>query len=67
MKASTKMVNIMAKVRKKWFSYDLLTLTLLDDSKGEWFGNKGSRYEGEYKDGKRHGQGKQKVIYFMIY
>jgi len=26
---------------------------------GKFFCNSGSRYEGEYKDGKRHGQGKK--------
>jgi len=40
---------------------------LFDYSLGESFLNDGDRYEGEYKDGKRHGQGKIEVIYFMIY
>jgi len=30
---------------------------------GEFFYNIGRRYEGEWKDGKRCGQGKKKVIY----
>jgi len=34
---------------------------------GEYFGNNGNRYEGEWKDGKYHGQGKKEVIYLMIY
>jgi len=40
---------------------------LFDDSLGKWFGNNGDKYEGEYKDGKKHGHGKKKVIYFKIY
>jgi len=62
MKASGKMATGMAKVRNKWLLYDLLILTLFDDSIGEWFGNDGDRYEGEWKDGKYHGQGKKQVI-----
>jgi len=34
---------------------------------GMWFENNGSRYEGEFKDGNRHGQGKREVIYLMIH
>ena len=44
-----------------------LILTLFDDSIGVFFGNNGNIYEGEYKDGKRHGQGRKSMIYFMIY
>jgi len=40
---------------------------LFDDSLGKWFGNNGDKYEGEYKDDKKHGQGKKEAIYFMIY
>ena len=42
--------------------YDLLILALIDDSIGKWCENKGDIYEGEYKDGKEHGQGKKQVI-----
>jgi len=35
---------------------------LFDDSIGKWFWNNGDRYEGEWKDGKEHGQGKKQVI-----
>jgi len=59
MKASLKIATGMAKARKKQFTLWLLILTLFDNSKGEWFGNNGNRYEGEYKDDKRHGQGKK--------
>jgi len=52
MKASGKMANSMAKVRNKWLIYDLLILTLFDDSIGKWFWNNGERYEGKLKDGK---------------
>ena len=62
MKANLKMANSMTKVRNKCLLYDLLILTLFDDSIGEWFGNDGDRYEGEWKDGKYHGQGKKQVI-----
>jgi len=60
MKANFKMTKGKVKVRKSYLLYDLLILTLFDDSKGKWFGNSGDRYEGEWKDGKKHGQGKKK-------
>ena len=41
-------------------------LTLFN-SKGKFFWKNGDRYEGEFKNGKKHGQGKKEVIYFMIY
>jgi len=44
-----------------------LILTLFDDSIGEWFGANGDRYNGEWKDNKKHGMGKKEVIFFMIY
>jgi len=62
MKASGKMTKCMAKVRNKWLLYDLLIQTLFDDSIGKWFWNNGNRYEGEWKDDKKHGQGKKQVI-----
>jgi len=40
---------------------------MFDDSLGKWFGNNGDKYEGEWKNGKMHGQGKKEVINFMIY
>jgi len=39
-----------------------MILAMIDDSIGKWFGNNGDRYEGEWKDGNRHGQGKKQVI-----
>ena len=42
--------------------FDLFILTLLNSSIGKYFYNSGSRYEGEWRDGKQQGQGK-KVIY----
>jgi len=39
MKASGKMAKSMAKVRKSDLVYDLLILTLFDDSIGKWFRN----------------------------
>jgi len=65
MKVSLKMANSMAKVSD--LLDDLLILTLFDDLIGKWFGNNGDRYEGEYKDGFMHGQGKKYVIYLIIY
>ena len=59
MKASGKITKCMAKVRNKWLLYDLLILTLFDDSIGIYFWNNGNRYEGEWKDGNKHGQGKK--------
>ena len=67
MKASIKMTTGMAKVRNNDLLDDLFIQTLFDDSIGEWFGNNGHRYEGEFKDGFRHGQGKKYVIYLIIY
>jgi len=58
MKASGKMANSKVEVRKKWLIYDLFILTLFDDSIGEWFGNNGNRYEGEFKNCLMHGLGK---------
>ena len=52
MKASIKMATGMAKVRNNDLLDDLFIQTLFDDSIGEWFGNNGNRYEGEFKDGK---------------
>jgi len=43
-----------------------LIRTLPDDSIGKWFGNNGDRYEGEWKDGNMHGQGKKEMINLMI-
>jgi len=40
---------------------------LFDDTLGKWFCYNGDRYEGEWKDDKKHGEGKKEVIYFMIY
>jgi len=36
-----------------------LILTSSDDFLGKWFGNDLNKYEGEWKDGNRHGQGKK--------
>jgi len=60
MKESGKMTNRMVKVRKSDFLNDLLILTLLNALIGKLFYNDGGRYEGEWKDGKPHGQGKKK-------
>jgi len=32
---------------------------MFNKSKGKWFGNSGDRYEGEWSDGKKNGQGKK--------
>jgi len=39
---------------------------LFDYSIGKFFWKNGDRYEGEFKDSNRHGQGKKEAIYFMI-
>jgi len=68
MKASLKMAACMAKVRTKGYILWLLDWwTLFYDSLGNWFGIDGVRYEGEYRDSKKHGQGKKEAIHFMIY
>jgi len=59
MKVSGKMTKSMAKVRKSDLLCVLLILTLFDDSKGKLFWNNEIEYEGEWKDGKEHGQGKK--------
>jgi len=43
MKASGKMANSKAKVRKKWFVFCLLILIFFGGSKGKWFGINGNR------------------------
>jgi len=53
------MTNRMVKVRKNYFLNDILILTLLNAFIGKVFRNDGARYEGEWKDGKPHGQGKK--------
>jgi len=45
---------------KQEFTLWFLILTLFDDSKGKWFYDNGIMYEGEWKDDKKHGQGKKK-------
>jgi len=56
MKASGKITKCMAKVKKKWIFYDLLILiSLFDDSIGKMLWNNGDKYEGEWKDDKKHG------------
>jgi len=58
MKVSGKMSTRMANVRKKsltlWFIYSNIFVDII----GKLFWNDGSRYEGEWRDGKYHGQGK---------
>ena len=62
-KASGKMTKSLVKVRKKRSTLQfLLIFKLFDDSIGKWFGNSGDRYEGEWKDGQKNGQGKKKEI-----
>jgi len=41
----------------------LLILTLLNALLGIYIWNSGNRYEGEWKDDKRHGQGKKRYFY----
>ena len=64
MKGSGRMAKSMAKVKKKIFFYDLvdshITLLLL----GNYFYRNGNRYEGEWKNDKRHGLGKNNIIFF---
>ena len=45
--------------KKRYLLNDLLILTLFNTFIGKYFWNNGDRYEGEFKDGKRHGQGKK--------
>ena len=62
MKESGKMAKRMVKVTKSDFLNDILILTLLNDVIGKEFYSSGTRYEGEWKDGKKHGQGKKKIF-----
>jgi len=66
MKESLNLTICMAKVRN-FLIYVLLIFTLFDNFLGELFWNNGDRYEGEFKDGKYHGQGKKEVIYLKMY
>jgi len=59
MMVSGKMTMSMAKVRKSDLLYYLLIITSFNDSIGNMFYDDGDRYEGEWKDGKRHGKGKK--------
>ena len=67
MKESGKIAGSMVKVRKvifiEWF---WLILTLFNAWIGKFFYNDGDRYEGEWKYGKKHGQGKKSDFYWMI-
>jgi len=40
---------------------------VFDDFTGKYFWNNENRYEGEWKNDKKHGQGNKEVLYFMIY
>ena len=60
MKESGKMTRGMVTVRNKWFiEWLLLILTLFNAFLGKHFYNDEVRYEGEWKDDKKHGQGKK--------
>ena len=50
----------MAKVLRDLFV--LMTYVLYFDFVGKYFYSNGNRYEGEWKDGNKHGQGKNKII-----
>ena len=63
MKESGKMATRMVKVTKSDFSNEILILILLNDLIGKEFLNKSDRYEGEWKDGKKHGQGNKKRFF----
>ena len=60
MKVSGKMARGMVKVRKSDFLNEILILTLFNALIGKKLYNNGDRYEGEWKDGKTHGQGNKK-------
>jgi len=57
------MATRMVKVTKSDFSNEILILILLNDLIGKEFLNKSDRYEGEWKDGKKHGQGNKKRFF----
>jgi len=40
---------------------------VFDDYTGKYFWKDGNRYEGEWKDDKKLGQGKKEEIYFVVY
>jgi len=65
MKDSSRITNQMDKVCTSYFLFFALFFMLCFI--GQYFSNDGNRYEGEYKDGKFHGQGKNEVFFFMIY
>jgi len=59
MKESIKIARGMGKARKviSWMNW--LILIMFNALIGKYFYNSGSIYEGEWKDGKAHGQGKK--------
>jgi len=65
MKERSRITKEMDKVCTIYFLLNALFIILCFI--GEYFGNNGNRYEGEWKDDKYHGQGKKEVIYLMIY
>jgi len=65
MKDRSRITNQMDKVCTSYFLFYALFLCWV--FLGKLFWNNGDRYEGEWKDGNKHGQGKKEVIYFMIY
>jgi len=50
---------------KSDFLNDLLLLPFFNAFIGEYFWNNGVRYEGEYKDGKQHGQGNKSDLLIL--
>jgi len=65
MKESTKKVKGMAKVRNKSFIFLFFILTMFHFSIGKLFLIRGDRYEGGWKEGEMHGQGKREITYFI--
>jgi len=59
MKESGKMAISMVKVRNKWFIEWFLLISNIVKCIGKFFYNDGDRYEGEWKDGNEHVQGKK--------
>ena len=43
-----------------------MILTLFNTFKGKYFRNIGDKYEGEWKDGKKHGQGKKRDLLLIL-
>jgi len=65
MKDRSRITNEMDKVCTSYYLFFAIFFMLWFI--GSYFFDNGETYEGEWKDGNRHGQGMKEVIYLMFY